>query len=103
MSEFQVIAFCAAFGFVSAGTISSFYQLLTSKRADFALPGTDLGAALVTVFINMFAGPFIVARMVLNGVRSREIRALPALLGALVTGMWSSLAGVFYLSLMLSS
>lgn len=103
MSEIQVFAFCAAFGFASAGTISSLYQLLTSRRVDFSFPGTSLSATALTIFINMFAGPFILARTVLAGLRSNEIRALPALLGAVISGMWSSLAGVFYLSLLLNS
>ena len=103
MSEIQVLAFCAAFGFASAGTISSFYQLVTSERADFCFPGKSFSAAAVTIFINMFAGPFIVMRTVLAGLRSREIRALPALFGVAVAAMWSSLAGVFYLSLLLNT
>ncbi len=103
MSEFQVLAFCAAIGFASAGTISSFYQLVTSQRADFSFPGPSLKTAALIIFINMFAGPFILARTLISGLRSKELRALPAILGAVVTGMWSSLAGIFYLSLLVSS
>jgi hypothetical protein len=103
VSEYQVLAFCAALGFATAGTISSFYQLVTSQRADFSFPGTSFSAAAVTIFINMFAGPFILARTVLAGLRSREIRALTALAAVVIAGMWSSLAGIFYVSLLLNS
>jgi hypothetical protein len=103
VSVFQVLAFCAAIGFASAGTISSFYQWLTSQRADFSFPSASLPAAVVTIVLNMFAGPFILARTVAFGLRSKEISAVPAILGVLVAGMWSALAGVFYLSLLLHS
>jgi hypothetical protein len=51
----------------------------------------------------MFGGPFIVVQKVLAGLRSRELRALPAFLGVLVAGMWSVCAGIFYISLLISA
>lgn len=95
--------FCAAIGFASSGTISSFYQWMTAERADFSFPNAGLPAAALTIFINMFAGPFILARKVVAGLRAREMRALPALAGVVVAGMWSAIAGVFYVSFLVSS
>lgn len=103
MSDMLILVFCAAFGFASAGAISSFYAWMTSRHADFSFPEPNLKAAAVTIFINMFAGPFIVARKVIAGLRTREVRAVPAVLAALVAGMWSTVAGIFYISLLLTS
>ena len=37
VSELGVFAFCAAMGFVVAGTVASFYKLVTSEPADFSI------------------------------------------------------------------
>ncbi len=103
MSEFQVVVFCAAVGFASAGTIASFYQWITSERADFGIQRPSPLGWLVVILLSMFGGPFIVMQKVLAGIRSHEIRALPALLGVVVAGMWSVCAGIFYLSLLISA
>jgi hypothetical protein len=103
VSEFEVFLFCAAVGFASAGTIASFYQWVTSERADFSISRPSLAGWVVVVLISMFGGPFIVVQKVLAGLRSQEIRALPAVIGVVVAGMWSTCAGVFYLSLILGA
>jgi hypothetical protein len=103
VTEFGVFTYCAAIGFASAATISSFYQWVTSKRADFHVAQTNLPGMVVAVLISMFGGPFIVVQKVVAGLRAQEIRAIPALLGVLVAGMWSVCAGIFYLSLLLSA
>ena len=103
MSDVLVLAFCAAFGFAAAGAISSFYRLITSQNADFSIPDANLRAAAITIFINMFAGPHILARKLVDGLRTRDVRAVPAMVGAVVTGMWSAVAGIFYVSLLLTS
>jgi hypothetical protein len=103
VTELGVFAYCAAMGFVSAATISSFYQWITSERADFSIARSSFAGMIVAVLISMFAGPFIVAQKVVAGLRSRELRIVPALLGVLVAGMWSVCAGVFYVSLLISA
>ena len=103
MSEIGVFAYCAAMGFAAAATIASFYQWVTSERADFVITRqTGVGMA-IAVLISMFGGPFIVVQKVWAGLRSRELRAVPALVGVAVAMMWSVCAGVFYLSLLISA
>ena len=101
MSEFGVFAFCAAMGFVSAATVASCYQWVTSERADFVISRQSPAGLAVVVLISMFGGPFIVVQKVWAGLRKKELRALPAVLGLLVAGMWSVCAGIFYVSLLL--
>lgn len=90
-------------GFAAAAVISTFYQWVTSERADFLIAQKSLPGVFVSVLITMFGGPFIVARKIVTGVRSNQLRALPALIGAILAGMWSVCAGVFYVSLLVSS
>ena len=102
MSELGVFAYCAAVGFVSAATLSSFYQWVTSEQADFAVARPTPVGLVLTVVISMFAGPFILWRKVLAGLQTREISVVPALFGVALAGMWSVCAGIFYLSLLIA-
>jgi hypothetical protein len=100
VSDLGVFAFCAAMGFVAAATIASFYQLVTSEAAELFNARATLAGLAFTVVLSMFCGPFIVTRKVVAGLRSRELRLLPAIVGVLIAGMWSVCAGVFYVSLL---
>jgi hypothetical protein len=103
VSELSIFAYCAAIGFVAAATMASFYQLVTSERAElFAIKPTVPGVVFA-VLLSMFCGPFIVARRVITGLRAREITVLPALVGVVIAGMWSVCAGIFYVSLMIAA
>ena len=103
MPELAVFAYCAAVGFVAAATLSSFYELVTSRRADFSLPGGGLSKIAVVLVMSMFAGPFIVIQKLIAGLSSREISIIPAAFGAIIVGMWSVCAGVFYVSLLIAA
>lgn len=103
MSELGVFFYCAAMGFVVSGTISSFYQWVTSERAEFTVARAGPAGIVLAVLLSMFAGPFIVVRKVVAGVRSQEIKALPAAIGVIVAGMWSVVAGVFFVSLLITA
>ena len=102
MGDLSAFVFCAAIGFATAATISSFYQLITSERAEFLSSRTGVLAVVVAILLSMFGGPFIVMRKVIAGLRSRELTALPAALGVIVAGMWSVCAGIFYISLIMA-
>jgi hypothetical protein len=103
VSELGVFAYCAAMGFASAATIGTLYQWITSERAELFAPRASTLGLLVTVLLGMFAGPFIVVQKVWTGVRSREIRMLPAAAGVVLAAMWSVCAGIVYVSLMISA
>jgi hypothetical protein len=90
-------------GFVTSATIATFYQWVTSQRVELFAARTSIAGLLVTVVIGMFAGPFIVVQKVWTGFQSKEIQALPAILGVVVAGMWSVCAGIFYVSLLVSA
>ena len=101
MSEFTVFLFCAAVGFAVAGAVSSFYQLVTSETPDLLKVRDGVSGAVVAALVGLFGGPFIVARKVVIGLRARELTLVPALMGLAAVGMWSTIAGIFYVSLVL--
>ena len=49
VSELGIFAYCAAMGFVTAATISSFYQWVTSERADFFVARSSLSGMVIGV------------------------------------------------------
>jgi len=101
--ELLVLLYCCLTGFVAAGLLGSFYQLVTSKPPQFAFEFSNIAAGATTVFMVFFAGPFILLR---NALRARLIERRP--LGWLaasfaIAAMWSSLSGMFVLQLAISA
>ncbi len=90
-------------GFAAAATMATLYQWVTSERPElFAMRPNVLGL-IFAVLLSMFCGPFIVVRKVVDGLRSRELKVLPALVGTVIAGMWSVCAGIFYVSLLIAA
>jgi len=90
-------------GFVTSATIATFYQWVTSERAELFAARATVPGLVLAVLISMFAGPFIVVQKVWGGLRSRELKALPAIVSVVIAGMWSVCAGIFYVSLLVSA
>lgn len=92
--ELLLAVYLGCAGFVAAGVIASFYQLVTDRPAKFAMESETLLKIIGTVAIIVFAGPFILMR---NAIRGRRIEGRP--LGWLVAsttiaGMWSMCSGI---------
>jgi hypothetical protein len=103
VSNLGIFAYCAAIGFAMAATIATLYQWITSERPElFAMRPSALGLFLA-IMLSMFCGPFLVVRRVLDGLRARELKVLPALVGTVIAGMWSVCAGIFYVSLFVAA
>lgn len=103
MSNLTVFAYCAAIGFATAATIATFYQWVTSEQAELFALRPNVSGLIFAIVLSMFCGPFIVVRRVIQGLRSRELNILPALVGTVIAGMWSVCAGIFYVSLMIAA
>jgi hypothetical protein len=58
---------------------------------------------MLAVLLSMFCGPFLVVRRIVEGLRSNELRLLPAVVGAAIAGVWSVCAGIFYVSLLVAA
>ena len=103
MSNLGIFAYCAAMGFAAAATIATFYQWVTSERPELFAVRSNVAGLMFAVLLSMFCGPFIVVRRVVDGLRSRELKVLPALVGTVIAGMWSVCAGIFYVSLLIAA
>ena len=103
MSNLGIFAYCAAMGFAAAATIATFYQWVTSERPELFAVRSNVAGLIFAVVLSMFCGPFIVVRRVVDGLRSRELKVLPALVGTVIAGMWSVCAGIFYVSLLVAA
>jgi hypothetical protein len=90
-------------GFVVAAVISTFYQWVTSENADFSIGKPSIPGVAFSVLLTMFGGPFIIARKVVAGLRTRQIGTLAAVAATIIVGIWSICAGLFYVSLLVSA
>lgn len=100
--ELAIAAYAAACGFVAAGVLGSFYQLVTDQPARFAIDLGTIGRGLAGVLMCAFAGPFIIMR---NAIRGRLIENRPVgwlvASTAIATG-WSLCSGVVVVQLALA-
>ncbi|HUG63000.1 MAG TPA: hypothetical protein VMP03_14205 [Methylomirabilota bacterium] len=96
------MAFAMASGFVAAGVLSSFYQLVTASPARFELSADRMLAGLVQIFLLMFAGPVILMRNAIRGriIERRPLRWLAA--STTIAAVWSLCSGVIVLEFALA-
>lgn len=102
LMDLFIAAFAAATGFVSAGVLSSFYQLVTAQPARFDVDGSSMVAGVAAVVLLMFAGPAILMR---NAVRARLIERRPVgwlAASMAIAGLWSLCSGVVVLEFALA-
>lgn len=100
--EVMVLFETAAVGFVAAGLIASFYQLVTNKPPRFVAEFEGMVGVLAASVMCMIAGPFIIMR---NAIRGHRIEQRP--LGWLAASSaiafaWSSCSGVVVLYTVIS-
>ncbi len=97
--ELAIALYATAWGFVAAGILSSFYQLVTDKPVRFAVELGTLWHGFVDILVCAFAGPFIIMR---NAIRGRVIEHRPV--GWLVASTaiavgWSLCSGIVVMDL----
>jgi Family of unknown function (DUF6949) len=102
MHQIFVYCYVAAVGFVAAGILSSFMQLVSGKPLHFNLmPGSVLDS-LFGVVLGVLAGPVILMRNAWVGLR---VEARPPVwfgLSALIASVWSLFSGCILLALIFS-
>jgi hypothetical protein len=92
-SDIVISLFLIAVGFVCAGILSSFYQLVRAEPARFDVEGDSVLEGLGRVMLLMFAGPAILMR---NAIRGRMIEHRPLgwlAASAAIAGAWSLCSG----------
>jgi hypothetical protein len=101
MRDGLLIIYCGATGFVAAGVAASFYKMVTSETARFALLGQGWLAAVSTFLFFAVTGPAIIMESALKR-RNSEGNAAGWLAASLVVaGLWSVCSGIIVLGLVL--
>ncbi len=102
MFEFFILVYAAAVGFVAAGIVTSFRQMLTSEPPRFVMMGERWTTLLGSLMYFAVSGPMLVFRTVVVG-RLGERRSLPwTLAGIFVVGLWSCCLGILVVGLVLA-
>lgn len=97
LTELIIILDAAAVGFVAAGLIGSFYQLVTNKPPRFVAEFEGMVGVLAASMLCMMAGPFIIMRNAIRGhrIEQRPIGWLAA--SSAIAFAWSICSGVVVL------
>ena len=96
----EVLAFVyvTCVGFVCAGILANFYQLVVQQPVGFRVRVGSWPGVVTSVFMCTFAGPFILMRNALRG-RRIENRSIGWLFGSsAIAGVWSACSGVLLLN-----
>ena len=102
MQSVVVYAYVSACGFVLAGVVASFVQLVSGQPMRFGVEPESILASLGGVCLRVFAGPAILMRNAWRGVR---IEARPKVwfgLSAAIAAMWSLFIGALLIDLLLT-
>ncbi|MGZ5850932.1 MAG: DUF6949 family protein [Methyloceanibacter sp.] len=102
MQTLAIYLYVTAVGFVAAGLLSSFVQLVSGEPLRFSLEPDSVLASIVGVLLRVLAGPVILMRNAWLG-RRVEARA-PIWLGLsiLIAGLWSLFSGTLVLAAIFS-
>jgi len=94
MSQIGFYLSILAVGFAMSGVAASFYRLVTSEKADFLPFSSSFTGNIVAILLSMFAGPFIIAGKVRNGLKKQEMTGPLIALLLLICSIWSFYSGV---------
>ncbi len=98
-----LIIYCGAIGFVAAGIAASFYKMVTSEAARFALLGQGWLAAVSTFLFFAVTGPAIIMENALKRRNSGKDNVAGWLVASLVVaGLWSVCSGIIVLGVVVS-
>jgi hypothetical protein len=102
MQSLMIYLYVAAVGFVTAGVLASFVQLVSGEPMRFGVEPKPMLVSIGGVLLRVMAGPAILMRNAWRGVR---LQARPKVwfgLSAAIAAVWSLLSGAFLLDLILN-
>lgn len=102
MQSVVVYTYIIACGFVLAGVLASFVQLVSGQPMRFGVEPESMLASLGGVVLRVFAGPAILMR---NAWRGMQIEARPKVwfgLSAAIAALWSLFIGALVIDLVLT-
>lgn len=101
MQSLAVYSYVTAVGFVAAGLLASFVQLVSGQPMRFGIEPNSLLGSLGGVLLRVLAGPAILMR---NAWRGMRLQARPKVwfgVSALIAAVWSLFSGAVLLDLIL--
>lgn len=102
MQSVAIYLYVTAVGFVAAGVLSSFVQLVSGQPMRFGIEPNSILASIGGVLLRVLAGPAILMR---NAWRGLKIQARPKFwfgISAAIAAVWSLLSGAVLLDLILN-
>jgi hypothetical protein len=96
-----IYLYATAVGFVAAGLLSSFTQLVSGEPLRFGLEPNSVLASLGGVLLRVLSGPAILMRNAWLGRRLEARAPIWFGLSTLIAGMWSLFSGAILLDLIL--
>lgn len=102
MESVLVYTYLTAVGFVMAGVLSSFVQLVSGQPMRFGIEPRSALSSILSVFLRVFAGPAILMR---NAWRGMWIEARPKFwfwLSTTIAAFWSLFIGALLIDVVLT-
>lgn len=101
MRDLVLYLYIMAVGFVAAGMLASFVQLISGQPMRFGLEPDSIFASLGGVFLRVLAGPAILMRNAWRGLRIQSRPKVWFGVSAAVAAVWSLFSGAVLLDLIL--
>jgi hypothetical protein len=101
MQYLAIYLYMMAVGFVAAGLLASFIQLVSGEPMRFGLEPKSILDSIAGVLLRVLAGPVILMR---NAWRGLKLQARPKIwfgVSAAIAAMWSLFSGAVLLDLIL--
>jgi hypothetical protein len=101
MQSLAIHLYATAVGFVAAGVLASFVQLVSGQPMRFGIEPNSVLASFGGVVLRVLAGPAILMR---NAWRGLRLQARPKIwfgVSAAIAAVWSLLSGALLLDLIL--
>ena len=101
MQYLAIYLYMMAVGFVAAGLLASFIQLVSGEPMRFGLQPKSILDSIAGVLLRVLAGPVILMR---NAWRGLKLQARPKIwfgVSAAIAAMWSLFSGAVLLDLIL--
>ncbi len=100
MQYLAIYLYVTAVGFVAAGVLASFVQLLSGEPMRFTIEPKSILDSLAGVLLRVVAGPAILMR---NAWRGQKLRERPKIwfgVSAVIAAVWSLFCGALLLDLL---
>ncbi len=97
-----LLFYCAAVGFVAAGIAASFFKMVTSEPARFALLGQSWLGLLTTFIFCALTGPAIIMDYAIRRRPTNKETLQIFAASVLVAGLWSVCSGILVLQVVIS-